>query len=487
MDLVELVGFVWEGKWYLLASLVVSLGLGIAYLNLADAIFNVSARLLVEPRGMALNPEGTTQQEKEFVATQAEIIGSPAVVARAARAIGGSVGDEAVSSSLDQAAASRVDLIIKNLSVKPLVGTNVLDLTYRSVDPNDGLRIVESIIVTYREYLREMGHGDHLEALRTLAQSERELREDLESLQADYRQLRKKSPLIGQAADTVHVERTVLEQLGQTLTETRSQRIALENRLAALINLRIDSHKREGQEEEYFSVSSSPPPRSADAQHVTPLPPSKPAGERATADIAPADMDGLFLLSGLPWQGLQDPAALQQELLRAEVREKELMQNYGARHPDLRAARGQIAAWRAQLQELADQGPITIRRELAAVQLQEQRLAELYQEEFEQVKSIDDHLLLEQHALERVQQIQSLHDAILTQLKGWQLADQAVREGRSGVKVTLLEEPNVPELAVWPNRSLVLGSCGAIGLIGGIGLIMACGRQRSSGRHRELS
>ena len=84
--------------------------------------------------------------------------------------------------------------ILDALTVSPLIGTIVLSLNYRSTDQRQAVRIVEVVIASFREYLRDNERDTHLESLRVLTRSERELREDLKMLEEEFIELRLKSP-----------------------------------------------------------------------------------------------------------------------------------------------------------------------------------------------------------------------------------------------------------------------------------------------------
>jgi hypothetical protein len=79
--------------------------------------------------------------------------------------------------------------------------------------------------------------------------------------------------------------------------------------------------------------------------------------------------------------------------------------------------------------------------ELEAARLDEQRLTELYQSELEKAKLLDNQWIEEQQAMEAIQRVRSLHGSIPTQLRQLQLQNEAVADGRSGIKVTVLAAP----------------------------------------------
>ena len=137
----------------------------------------------------------------------------------------------------------------------------------------------------------------------------------------------------------------------------------------------------------------------------------------------------------------------------------------------MRAAAEKVASWQRRVDEAIDAVPVLLQQELDAAELQERQLSQLYQTEFEKAKTIDLQLVQEQQALDGIQRVQTIHDSILTQLRQWQLADQALAEGRTGVKVSTLEAPTLAERVAFPPPMLLLAVCTIVGLIGGASLV----------------
>ena len=73
--------------------------------------------------------------------------------------------------------------------------------------------------------------------------------------------------------------------------------------------------------------------------------------------------------------------------------------------------------------------PAILDHELGSVKRDEERLGELYAYELEEAKIVDAYLVREQQAQSAIQRVQTIHDSILTQLREWQLSDDAVVGG----------------------------------------------------------
>ncbi|WP_164100515.1 GumC family protein [Candidatus Laterigemmans baculatus] len=461
----ELATIAWRRKGWIAASLAVSLSLGAAYFVRAERLYQVSARLLVETQGlpMAAAPE---QREKEFLATQAEIIGSSAVVAPAA---------EAVRWPTPLAPdASPTRALLAALDVHPVMGTHVISVAYRSHDIPHALAAVEGVIGSYRRYLQQSEQDSSLETLRLLAASEKELRGELQNLESSYRELRKASPVTGNGKNGADVQLMLVQQLGQKLTDMRNHRVELENQLEATQSWELA--RRESLARRETPAELAPHALAPDAlaphalaphalaSYALPVPPPR---STASERLITATM-----LTQMTQIDSTELHALQAQLSEAELREQELAERFGHKHAELRAVREQVRALNAALHDSLEAAPEILQRQLTAVQASEQRLSELYAVEQSKAKEIDAYLLQEQQARDQIARVHLLHDSLLTQLRQTELASQAVSEGRSGVKVTVLEAPTAPSSPLWPSP-LILGLvCTAVGLALAGGLIL---------------
>lgn len=451
----ELVAIGWRRKWYVVLCLAFTLALGAVYYVRADRLYQVSTRLLVEKQGLPLD-SAPNQQDKGFLATQAEIIGSPAVAESAAKKVH---WPEPL-----KAGVVPTKKLLAGMTVQPVMGTQVISVSYRSHDLPHALDAVKEIIASYRLYLQQAEQDTSFGTLRLLTQSEKDLRTDLERLQREYRELRKQGPLTSQGKNGAAAQLLLAQQVGQKLTEARNRRIELKNQLQmaqSWSQVREATHVAGRVRFEKTAVAH------LDESHVDQQPALPVRHVAATRPLATT-----LLLSQAIFPDGADVATLQSQLTAAQLREQELAERFGYKNAELRAVRQQIEALEGSLRDVLDAAPEVLQQQLAAVESSEQRLDELYRSELANAKELDNYLLKEQQAMDQIERVQLLHDSVLTQLQQSELTNQALADGGSPVRVGVLQAPEPPSEPLWPAPLIVLIVSTAVGLACAGGLVV---------------
>lgn len=432
--------------------LVLSLGIGAAYSHHAEPTYKVASRLLVQAEGSPLRDTGASRQDKEFLATQGEIISSPVVVQRAV--------DSLQRPLTVEPGVDPVLSVLADLTVKPLTGTDVLSVAYHCKESAEGIILVQAILESYQQFLQELDTGSRLETLRMLTRSEQQIRCDLEEREQRYRELRKQSPLIGEGKD-VSLQITNLQKLGQTLNEVRNRRIDFQNRMAFLEQASDIRIAADPSTQQLTAVAA---PSKQELWSKTPeeelIPVSYTSGNNIVLDLI-ADVE----LTGTP-----SPAQVFEELYRAEVRQKELAHSCGADHPEMKSAQESVAVWIAQLNGLKAMAPIALQREIDSASRRENQLIELYNAELKKAKGSDDYLVVEKQQLDAIERLKTMHNSMVFQLNDWRLSDPG-DDGIWGTRMSIIQAPSIGTGPIWPKLSVVLLLCAAIGLFGAIGTI----------------
>jgi uncharacterized protein involved in exopolysaccharide biosynthesis len=480
----DLLHRLWRRTHWVIAIVMACTLLSWAYLRNADPLFEVRANLLLQPNshGLVVAEKQRGQRDSEFVNTQSEILGSRQLLTRATESYRSSQAGQRSDVAAPVDGDELIQRLMDELSAKPVVGAQVINISLRWGDREQGQLLMQHLIDQYRKFLFELDQGGQIESLRTLSQYERELREELTGLQDRFRSLRLASSLVGSTNSGLSPQQTLLKDLGSAYTKVRFRRIGLENCLAIIddvpqesVVMRREPIPPQPREVEFVVAKAAGPGHAAGT--IAPIL-SEQSTEFTEFVGSQRGWSALQMLSDLDLKGLQDPVAIQAELFEAEVRRLQLVERYREGHPELRAVENQIADWKQRLQTLICQAPLTLERQLRASKLEEDRLHSLYQEELETAKQLDQHRLEQEHLQTQIDQLQSLHNSTATQLADLRLNNQVTAESGAALRVTVLEEPVASVDPAWPNEKLVLGAGLLMGLLGSslLALIPVAGR-----------
>ncbi len=491
----------WRRKGFIFLTSVASVLAGSFYLKQASEMHLVGAKLFVQEATASLDHDARVRSDPRFVATQAEIIRSPVVVERALQSLANGEADGASNKSKkeDGLAHSRVDArtldsVMRSLHVVPVGSTNIIQISLRSPEPPTAIRQLKAIISSYDEYMNDLKRGSYVDALKILTKQEKSLRLELSAMQAEYQQLRAESSLLGEGREVLTAHLALLRQLGDELFTAKRSRIELESQMlpvrkqAAPPENAVTQLTRQVGEAVADSIDRETGPLDAAAVGTlaTPATGSKgvatasaaeaaegPAAELlASADVAPIDER----LS-------QDIAVIRKQKWEAEAELQRIAATFGPRHPSYRGLQDQIALWNERLAEMEQTAPAIAARSLDAARRSEEYLAEVYDDEYQKVKSMDTFMLKEQQAMENIKRVQQIHESTLQKIEDWKLSN-ALADGQL-LTVKILEDPQSDIQQVWPatSRVLVLALLFGVSLAGALVLLFERIRETSGRRH----
>jgi uncharacterized protein involved in exopolysaccharide biosynthesis len=400
------------------------LAFGIAYLLLADGIYVVKTLVHVELRKSVIR-DYDARPGSSYVATQAEVIQSPAMVADAIRAIGipqpeeggwlssvrGWVGRLNPFGSSEEEVdrlANAVLATLPALQATPVVGTDVMTITLRTDDPERGVRFLDALIDSYRRYARENEAAAHREGLDLLRQREAALAAQIAEAAQRYEEREAElRSLGGSEENALIVQRLSLEEHARAWVDAQRRRIDLENELQAL---------REGED----------------------------------ARVAPS------------------PEILE-ELERAEAALAELRLTVSPRHPDVRQMEQRVSGLRAQVNHGTRTRIAELGRAVRAARRTEEQLAGLYEREWEKVKGLQAERASAQKLGDELARLEGERKGVLALMGEKELNVLAAQGGEnSGTLVRVLQPPTVPPTPVWPLPIPVLVACSGVALVGGL-------------------
>ncbi len=215
---------------------------GVVYLLAAEPVFIVRALIQIEQRDSVLQRYDTVRSGRTFIATQAEVIRS--LVGDAIDALG--LPDEPdtwipfLSSDPSDPRTRAILTAQRALGATPVVGTDVMAISFRTAEPQEGAEFLETLLARYREHVRNLETEAHGEGLELLRRQDNELRIELARLQARYSKLHGEVMVPSQDEHVFSVQRMRLEEQARAHVDAQGRRIELENRLA--------QHEQSGEE-----------------------------------------------------------------------------------------------------------------------------------------------------------------------------------------------------------------------------------------------
>jgi len=413
-----------RGRRWIVGGVLVGMGFGVAYLFLAPPVFIVSTLLLIEER-RSLFRDLDGRAGGAPVETHAEIVQSPAVIAEALGRIGlpepeetgafasvrgwlSAFGAGAPADAASDPLAAAVLETLPALQASPVVGTDVMVVSLRTDEPERGVRLLDELTASYRNYLRDHETAAQREGLSVLRERATALEAQIAAASARYEALVGADGALGDGAPGLAVERMSLEQHARAGAESQRRRIDLENELAAL-------------------------------------------RERPDARVAPS-------------------VAIQDELARAEAGLAALRSRQTPRHPALQQAEQQLDGLREQIRVATGSRGEQLASDLRAARRSETALAELEAGEWQELATREAVRSGAAVVAAEVAALAEERTALLALLAQKQLSVLAAEVGaNSGTLVRVLETPSLPPSPVWPLPIPVLLASGVAGFVVGLG------------------
>ena len=221
-------------KEIVLMALVVSCLLGALYYGTAPRIFESSASLLVmQPGGQTRTTEVAGDRiAKDIMPTYTSVLASEKVLKEAAKSL-------APEHRSDLAGAPRTewpDLLAAGLSTKARRGANILDVSYRSRDPETAAAVVDAVLTEYIECMNGLHKDASREILDGLLQEKKDLDQKLEAKRQEILEVRRNVDelAITEGKEGVNVVIRRVIDLNESLIEAHGRRIEAESNLRAL-------------------------------------------------------------------------------------------------------------------------------------------------------------------------------------------------------------------------------------------------------------
>lgn len=439
----------WRYKWRIILTILVFVGAGAAYLYITPTTYEVSCRVVVREDNPTIDPANLALKDREFLATQAEIIRSPVVVQEALQEVPVTVPADYEKSD--------TTFVLETLAVIPVIQTDVLKISYRSEQPQQAKEFVTALVQQFERYVQKDDQVRHIGELELLSRREDALRQQLEDLQNKRLEFRKSSPLVGATRESVTVQSNQLSLLAQRLNDARARRMELEHKLKTYSVAKSGL----GPGGSLSPVVAASLITTDEVQNL--LPPD--AFHNADSDPATNVLRDSSNAEG------EDFKEIQMQLWQARVNLKQLSNKYTPNHPEMNVAQEQVRYWEDLLKERVQAAEFGLSQELVAARSTEANLQQLHDDENVRVKEVDNYLVEEESLAAQVVRAEELHAGAVARLNEYRLTEAAMEEGRSSVVVQVLDGPELQEEVVWPQPKVLLALCGCLGLAAGVMLV----------------
>jgi capsular exopolysaccharide synthesis family protein len=186
-------GTVLRGKWLLMFSIAISLGLNYYRFTIEPPIYGSSARVLVNRPEAQLPVAGVeTNEFRDELETQIALLKSPRIIEPAIR--------EGELDKLPSLAgrSNLVRLISANLKIRHET-RGILDLSFSWFEPQDCRTVLRAVVTAYGEYLEQSHRELNTEAVRLISEAKDDLQQQLAASERDYRKFRAETPNIWKA------------------------------------------------------------------------------------------------------------------------------------------------------------------------------------------------------------------------------------------------------------------------------------------------
>ena len=411
--LVEMERVVRERRLMLALGLLLGLALSVLLLFVSQPLYAVDAQVVLERHDMtrAESSGSIATAGSAFIATQTEVMRSRSVLAAALESLPRAPYLTPEQDALSDAAAT--------VRASAVSGTQVIALGYLGPDPNYGVALLESIVEAYRGALREHEITVQSEKLRAKRSEIEVLDGEANHLEGELATMRADNGTVGSAEDAAEAQTSLLRDLARQVTDSRNDRIALENRLAT--------------------------------------------GSERLAILDPAT------------QTLQD------QLWAAEAELERTRLSLTPRHPAVESARREVAVLKQQLAANSAATPNALQRDIEAARGLESQLGAVYESERSRMAAIERERREESLLLAELERVRDLSDRRRSELLDQRLVTRLAETGETGIRARLIQPPSLPLDATWPRPRLLIAIGALSGLaMGFLAALISLQRERQN-------
>jgi capsular exopolysaccharide synthesis family protein len=323
----------------------------------------------------------------------------------------------------------------ERLSARAIRRTKLIEVKYRSKDPDVAKGVTEAVVESYRNFIDNTHRGTANEIVQILRKEEIELQEKLNQKQAELLASRQSAGDIGvpSGAPVLHPIAQTAIALNDALIEAQKERMEYQSTLEA-----VQSAVRHGEDLQ---------------QHILAI------EEAVGREIL---MAGL----GFNTRDAHVQAEMEQSLLADRAELKTLSEHFGPGHPRfaelsdrIRTAEQYLQAYQARVsQQISDLqanqlGPMLVQMIQQALNRswqKERSIRQSYHEAREEAIQYEGHLAKVEILEHDVARLQNLQDVLIEKI-----ANTDLRQENGDIRATIVKHPQAVHKPVWPRLPVI--------------------------------
>ena len=322
----------------------------------------------------------------------------------------------------------------KNLQVKPIPGTRLIEIRYLDSDPRIAAAVVNDLIEGLSDYGFQTRFNATSQASKWLSGQMTDLKQQTDDLQEKVVKLQHDSGMFALGGET--------EVDGKTTGDSGTYNVALDRLQQATAALSQAQSNRILKGAVYQAV------RSGDADLISGL-----AGNSTLNASSSGLVNSLSLIQGL---------RLQQATLQGQF--DELSAKFGSAYPKLEEVRANLNALDAAIKAETERVAQRAKNDLEVAQTIEDSARRIYEDQKGQADSLNSKAMEYSIARQEADQSRTLYENLLSRLK-----EAGVLEGMRSSNFTVVDPARTPSKPAKPNVPLYLAASIVFGLFVGCG------------------
>jgi capsular exopolysaccharide synthesis family protein len=460
------------------AGFVVSLALAALYLHIATRIYEATVQIVVIQKDANLPAQAVERERAEesssfndLLATHVQVFRSPRVLQRAVEKHQLDRLPTFVAESEKSELFDPIMYITKNLKVMKggdaaEKDARVLRASFRGPSREDCVTVLDAVVESYQSFLGETFQGTSSEAVRLMAQAEKDLEGELRKAEEDYRNFREQSSLLSRSEQrTANPYEERLKDIDTALIQNKLRQSEVLSRLEVVRTaMQSDGEKRPTDLEQLARIGQEEMSRIA-------LMIATMRGDANTSETFQSKQPQRLVVAEAEYR----------DLLSLMLREREMLVDYGSDHPEIQKIRDQIETGREfldkksppELQRKPDVSPgelfsayvTLLENDLAQLERREKRLLELSTQETAAGKKLVSAEIRDEILRANIVRKRAMYDAVVDRMKKISLI-----KDYSGYLTPVISPVEAAKKAVSPLLSLVLAIGGFLGIFAGAAL-----------------